>query len=100
MATHQGFEITETRIRLAHDPERPGLKAYANLVLNGCFKISHIRIVQIGMRTVVAFPSRKWKDGTHHDVASPINDKTRRWFESVILTAYCDAAAQAYREAS
>jgi stage V sporulation protein G len=99
MGTHRGLEVTETQIKLIDDPSHPGLKAFVSVVFNGCYKTSNIRIVQVGMRFIVSFPSRKWKDGSYHDVAHPLDDKTRRWLETPILTAYASECRYAAAEA-
>lgn len=60
---HRLFELTEVRIVV--QPCRPGhndderLLAFASIVLDGCFKITDLKVVDGDRGPFVAFPSRK-----------------------------------------
>jgi len=96
MKSRNGLEVSETpRIRLVDDPAHPKLKAFASVVLNGEFRIHCIRVVQVGDRLIVSFPSRQTPGGDHYDVVHPLDDATRRWVERPILEAYCRELAYA-----
>lgn len=62
----------------------------ARVVINNCFAIGDIRIIQGGSDKglFVAFPSRKKLDGTFKDICHPINKETRKLFEDVILADF------------
>ena len=67
------------------------LKAFARVVIDDCFLIRDIKIIDGRRGLFVAMPSRRDKNGNFHDVVHPINQETRTWFESAVLDAY-DAA--------
>jgi stage V sporulation protein G len=96
---HNGLWISETpRIKLIDDPRYPKLKAFSSIVLNESFRVCSIRVVKIGDRLIVAFPSKQKEDGGHYDLCHPLDDATRRHFETPILHAYCDERARAIRD--
>jgi len=69
-------EITEVRITLRDEPK---LKAFVNVTLDNSFVIRGY---------FVSMPSRKRKNGTHQDIAHPINNEMRRTIEDKVLAAY------------
>ncbi|MBN2226538.1 MAG: SpoVG family protein [candidate division Zixibacteria bacterium] len=79
------MEITEIRIIL-RDEER--LKGFANVTFNNAFVIRGMKIISGNKGYFVSMPSRKRPDGTHQDVAHPINNETRRMIEERVLAAY------------
>jgi DNA-binding cell septation regulator SpoVG len=97
MNMHNGMYLSEPpRIHLRDDPGHPGLRAKVELVLNDGIAVTNIRVLQLGERTIVAFPSRQLTDGRHVDVTYPINQATRLWLEGHILDAYRRATDYAY----
>jgi len=78
-------EITEIRIIL-RDEER--LKGFANVTFNNAFVIRGMKIISGNKGYFVSMPSRKRPDGTHQDVAHPINNETRQMIEEKVLEAY------------
>jgi len=84
--TNKGIimNITEIRVSLTNDS---AVKAYVNIVFDNCFVIRGLKIIQ-GKKLFVAMPSRKRPDGTHSDIAYPINNETRINLEQQILEAY------------
>lgn len=85
MAGGEKVEITEIRIIL-RDEER--LKGFANVTFNNAFVIRGMKIISGNKGYFVSMPSRKRPDGTHQDVAHPINNETRRMIEERVLAAY------------
>jgi len=85
MAGGEKVEITEIRIIL-RDEER--LKGFANVTFNNAFVIRGMKIISGNKGYFVSMPSRKRPDGTHQDVAHPINNETRRMIEEKVLAAY------------
>ena len=45
-------------------------------------------MIQTKENLFVAMPSRKMADGTHKDIAHPINNETRKHIEDKVLEAY------------
>lgn len=81
------MEITNVKV---YKTEREGsrLRAYVTVTLDDCFVIHNIRLIEKEDKLVVAMPSRKLADGTHEDIAHPINRETREMFEKSIIAEY------------
>jgi len=78
-------EITEVRIIL-RDEEK--LKGFANVTFDNAFVIRGMKIISGNKGYFISMPSRKRPDGTHQDVAHPVNNETRRIIEEKVLAAY------------
>jgi stage V sporulation protein G len=78
-------EITEVRITL-RDEER--LKAFANITFDNAFVIRGLKVINGNEGYFVSMPSRKRSDGTHQDIAHPVNNEMRRLIEEKVLQAY------------
>jgi stage V sporulation protein G len=78
-------DITEVRIIL-RDEEK--LKGFANVTFDNAFVVRGMKIIAGTKGYFISMPSRKRPDGTHQDVAHPINNETRRLIENTILNAY------------
>lgn len=61
------------------------LVGLAMVVIDDAFAIEDIRIVKGKERMFVAFPSRQQAEGGFKDMCHPINQRTRKYFEDVIL---------------
>ncbi len=68
--------------------ENSKMKGIATVVLDDCFKIKGIRIIDKGDKLMLAMPSRKNKLGENEDVAHPLNEETRKMFEDAIFEEY------------
>ncbi|MEA2031046.1 MAG: SpoVG family protein [candidate division Zixibacteria bacterium] len=79
------MEITEIRVTL-RDEER--LKGFANVTFDNAFVVRGMKIIQGNINYFVAMPSRKRSNGTHQDVAHPINSDMRHMIEEQVLEAY------------
>ncbi|MGE5235465.1 MAG: SpoVG family protein [Acidobacteriota bacterium] len=80
------MEISEVRINLNKGGK---VKAFASIVLDGCFMVGDIRVLEGKEGTVtVAMPSRRLRNGSFRDIAHPLNTETRRRLEEAILTEY------------
>lgn len=78
-------DITEIRVTL-RDEEK--LKGFANVTFDGAFVIRGMKIIQGTKGYFVSMPSRKRPDGTHQDVAHPVNTDMRQMIEKRVLEAY------------
>jgi stage V sporulation protein G len=78
-------EITEVRIILRDEDK---LKGFANVTFDDAFVIRGMKIIAGSKGYFVSMPSRRRPDGTHQDVAHPINNDTRRQIEEKVLAAY------------
>ena len=79
------MEITEVKVTLVNQDQ---LKAYVTLVLDGCFVVRDVKVINGPKGYFVAMPSKKRKDGTFRDIAHPINRDTREKLEKTVLDAY------------
>lgn len=79
------MEITEIRVTL-RDEER--LKGFANVTFDNAFVVRGMKIIQGNTGYFVAMPSRKRSNGTHQDIAHPVNAEMREEIEKLVLEAY------------
>ncbi len=81
------MEITSVRVRkIIKEDSR--MKGIATVLLNDCFAIHDIRIVEGHNGLFIAMPSRKTPSGEYRDIVHPTNQETRKMFEDAILKAY------------
>ena len=73
--------------------ENSRMKGIATVVLDDCFKIKGIRIIEKDDKMMLAMPSRKNKNNENEDVAHPLNGETRQMFEDAIFKAYDEMKA-------
>ena len=81
------MEITEVRVSFRDEPK---LKAFVNITFDNAFVIRGMKVINGTKGYFVSMPSRKRKDGTHQDIAHPINNEMRRMIEDKVLAAYED----------
>lgn len=81
------MEITEVKVFLV-DEEK--LKAYITIILDNCFVVRDLKIIEGAAGLFVAMPSKRRKDGAFRDIAHPLNQTTRASMEKRILDAYLD----------
>ena len=81
------MEITSVTIRKV-EKEDSRMKGIASVLLDDCFAIHDIRIIEGDNGLFVAMPSRKTSVGDYRDIAHPINPETRKMFEDKVLDAY------------
>ncbi|NDF14110.1 septation regulator SpoVG [bacterium] len=79
------MEITEVKVFPVSEEK---LKAYVTIVLDECFVIRDLKIINGATGLFVAMPSKKRADGSYKDVAHPLNKQTRMAMEKKILEAY------------
>jgi len=84
------MEITQIRVFPVHEEK---LKAFVSVILDDCFVVSDIKIIQGTNGLFVSMPSKKRKNGTFRDIAHPLNNETRRRFEEKIIAKYRDVVA-------
>ena len=81
----QDMEISDVKI---FPVEEDKLKAYVTIVLDNCFVVRDLKIIQGNTGLFVAMPSKKRKDGTYRDIAHPLNQEMRNTLEQKILKSY------------
>ena len=68
--------------------ENSRMKGIATVVLDDCFKIKGIRIIEKDDKLMLAMPSRKNRNNENEDVAHPLNGETRQMFEDAVFAEY------------
>jgi stage V sporulation protein G len=81
-------EITEVKVFLVNEDK---LKAFVSIVLDQCFMVNDIKVIQGREGLFISMPSRRKKNGEFKDVAHPLNNRTRSWMEERILGEYGQA---------
>ena len=79
------MNITEIKV---HPVNEEKLKAYVTVVIDDCFVVRDIKIIEGHSGLFVAMPSKKRKDGQFKDIAHPLNKETRDELEKLILSEY------------
>ncbi len=85
------MEITEVRV-FPVDEEK--LKAFVSIIIDDCFVVSDIKIINGNNGLFISMPSKKRKNGTFRDIAHPLNNETRRKIEDKVLARYREVLAQ------
>ncbi len=81
------MKITSVNVRVT-DKEDSKMKGIASILLDDCFAIHDIRIIEGEKGLFVAMPSRKTATGEYRDIAHPITPECRKMFEDTILEQY------------
>ncbi len=64
------------------------LKAYVSIVLDECFLVSDLKVIQGPNGLFISMPSKRKKNGEFKDIAHPLNRETRELMERRILAEY------------
>ncbi len=81
------MQITSVNVK-KYDKEDSKMKGIASVLIDECFVIRDIRIIEGNDGLFIAFPSRKNNEGLYVDVAHPINSETRKLFEDAIFEEF------------
>ena len=81
------MKITSVTVKKI-DKENSRMKGIASVLLDDCFAVHDIRIIEGDNGLFIAMPSRKTATGGYRDIAHPINPEVRSMFEEAILEAY------------
>ncbi len=92
-----GMEITDIRVTLKNEDK---LKAFVNITFDNQFVVRGLKVINGKTGYFVSMPSRKRPDGTHQDIAHPVNNEARRLIEDRVLAAYEKELADADTEAA
>lgn len=84
------MKITSVTVRKV-EKEDSRMKGIASILIDDCFAIHDIRIIEGDKGLFIAMPSRKTSTGGYRDIAHPINQETRALIEEPILKAYNEA---------
>ncbi len=81
------MEITEVRVFPVNEDK---LKAFVSIVIDNCFIISDMKIIQGNNGLFISMPSKKKRNGGFRDIAHPLNNETRQQLEETVFQAYRD----------
>ena len=81
------MKITSVNVRKI-EKEGSRMKGIASVLLDDCFAVHDIKVIESQNGLFIAMPSRKTSTGGYRDIAHPINPETRALFEEAILEAY------------
>ena len=73
------------------EKEGSRMRGMAKVLIDDCFLVEDIRIIEGDNGLFIAMPSRKTATGGYRDIAHPINQETRTLIEEPILKAYNEA---------
>ena len=81
------IDISDIRIRMI-DKDDSNLKAVASFIIDNCFVVHDIKIIEGNQGLFISMPSRKTPNGTFKDVVHPANQETREMMQKLILEAF------------
>ena len=84
------MKITSVTVR-KEEKENSRMRGKASVLIDDCFAIHDIRIIEGNEGLFIAMPSRQKANGEYRDIAHPINQETRQMFQDTILEAYKNA---------
>ena len=85
------MQITEVKI---YPMDEDLVRAYVTIVFDDCLMIGEIKIIKGTTGLFVWMPTKKQRDGTHRDIAYPINTETQIMIEQAILAEYKKVIAE------
>ena len=84
------MKITSVTVKKI-EKENSRMKGIASVVLDECFAVHDIRVIEGDNGLFIAMPSRLTPAEKYRDIAHPINQETRQMFEKEIIEAYENA---------
>lgn len=87
------LNITDTKVRIVKKDDSK-LKEIASIIVDDCFVIHDIKVIEGNDEVFIAMPSRKTPDGEFKDIAHPINTETRELIKSNVISAYHKALTE------
>ncbi len=87
------LNVTDIKIRLV-EKESSKLRAIASIVIDDCFAVHDIKVIEGAGGVFAAMPSRRTPDGEFKDIAHPINTETREFVKDAIIAAYEKAVSE------
>jgi len=80
------IQVTDIRINKVEGDEK--LRAFASIVIDDCFLVGDLRVLEGEEGYYIAMPSKRKRDGSYKDIAYPLNNEVRENLERQILLAY------------
>lgn len=83
------MNITDVRLKLMNDMgDENSLLATVSITIDGCFVVHKIGIRRRGSGYLITMPSEQMVDGSHRDIAHPINAEARAEVERRVIARY------------
>ena len=79
------MRVTDVKVFPVADDK---LKAFVSIVLDDCFMVNDIKVIEGRDGRFISMPSRRKRNGKFKDIAHPLNSDTRQMLESEILVEY------------
>jgi stage V sporulation protein G len=86
------MRVTQVSVYLVN---KKMLRAFATLTFDDCFVIRDVKIVRGPTGYIIGMPNKKQKDGTHRDIAHPVNAETRKMIEEAVMAEYRKVSGEA-----
>ena len=86
------MKITSVTVKKI-DKENSRMKGIASVLLDDCFAVHDIRIIEGDNGLFIAMPSRQTSTGGYRDIAHPINSETREMIQKTIIDKYNEVLA-------
>jgi stage V sporulation protein G len=81
------LKITSVNVRKFEKADSR-MRGIASVLIDDCFIIRDIRIIEGDKGLFIAMPSREVGPKEYRDIAHPVNQETRKMFEDAIFEAY------------
>ncbi len=81
------MKITSVNVRKI-EKEDSRMRGIASILIDDCFAVHDIRIIEGDKGIFIAMPSRKTATGGYRDIAHPVTPEARKMFEDAILPEY------------
>lgn len=81
------MKITSVNVRIT-EKEDSRMKGIASVLIDDCFAVHDIRVIEGDNGLFIAMPSRKTPTGDYRDIAHPISAECRKLFEDAVIEAY------------
>ncbi len=80
------MEITGVKVFPVENNEK--LKAFVSIIIDDCFIVKDIKIIQGEKGLFLAMPSKKDNRGGYKDIVHPLNSETRGMLERIVIEEY------------
>ena len=90
--TRDIVRISDINIRMIKNGGK--LKATVSIVIDRCFAVHDMKIVEGSEKILLVMPSRQIEEGKFQDIVHPMDSKTRSMLERKILKLYQDMTGQ------
>lgn len=81
------MKITSVSVRKV-EKEGSRMKGLASMLIDDCFAVHDIRIIEGDNGLFIAMPSRKTATGGYRDIVHPIDAECRKMVEDAVLDVY------------